>query len=711
MKIGLLFLLFISSAKELAQEKSDSISTKADSASTKTDSLSTMNDSLSTDSLSMERMIYDLPEVMIKGERPIAVVHGSAITYDLPRLIEKKGVDNVYDAIKELPGVTESGSSYQLAGRKVNIAINGKVMTLNEEQLAQLLKSMPASRLKKADVMYSAPAKTQVRGALINLELKKETTGGQPLEGEVNLAYNQEHYAMFDERASVLYHKDKFSLDAFYLHSHGKKYGIRDEESHHSLKDGTMHDITMHQSNKTKRFGHDYRLGAEYDFADNHSLSFSYQGSYGNSDTDYKFAGNIIGNTLLHSKTWLHNARLDYQTPFGLSAGIETTYYHNPETQDLNSKLPSGDVNFSVDNNQKVNVWRYYLSMENQLKNNWSINYGAWYKQSLNHSMQKYISGAEGYSYIRQKEDIANIYVGVGKNWKNKLILDASIAAEYYHSVVWEKWNVYPTLNLTYVHQPGNIWVLGFSNKRIYPDYWEMNNITVYANGGYDEITGNPYIKPINCYHTQLVWILKNKYQFAAWFNYNDNYFIQVPYQHPERLNLVFKSINFNYQQQAGVQVVVPHKFGNWLDAKLTLTGVWLHEKCEDFYEIPFNRAIFLGIAKMSNVITLSEAHNLSFTVDGMIHSNSLQGIYDLPAAGKLDLGLRWQFWKKQATLHAFCKDIFETSAINPHIDYKGQKLDMDFACFRQLGISLTIKFGGYKEKKHKEVDTSRFRN
>ena len=81
--------------------------------------------------------------------------------------------------------------------------------------------------------------------------------------------------------------------------------------------------------------------------------------------------------------------------------------------EDLNSKLPSGDVNFSVDNNQNVNVWRYYLSMENQLKNNWSINYGAWYKQSLNHSMQKYISGAEGYSYIRQKEDIANIYIRI----------------------------------------------------------------------------------------------------------------------------------------------------------------------------------------------------------------------------------------------------------------------------------------------------------
>ena len=67
MKIGLLFLLFISSAKGLAQVKSNSASTKTDSLSTMKDSLSTMNDSLSTDSLSMERMVYDIPEVMVKG--------------------------------------------------------------------------------------------------------------------------------------------------------------------------------------------------------------------------------------------------------------------------------------------------------------------------------------------------------------------------------------------------------------------------------------------------------------------------------------------------------------------------------------------------------------------------------------------------------------------------------------------------------------------
>lgn len=144
-----------------------------------------------SDSLPKDSIMYEIPEVLVKGERPMAVVNGSVITYDLPRLLENKVVDNIYDAIKELPGVVENEGQYQLAGRKVTISLNGQVMTLTPDQMFSLLKSLPVSRLDKADVMYSAPAKTQVRGALINIRLKKETSKESLLNGEVNLAYNQ----------------------------------------------------------------------------------------------------------------------------------------------------------------------------------------------------------------------------------------------------------------------------------------------------------------------------------------------------------------------------------------------------------------------------------------------------------------------------------------------------------------------------------------
>lgn len=40
------------------------------------------------DSLRMDSIIHSLPDVMVKGKRPIVKVKGAALTYDLPQLIK-----------------------------------------------------------------------------------------------------------------------------------------------------------------------------------------------------------------------------------------------------------------------------------------------------------------------------------------------------------------------------------------------------------------------------------------------------------------------------------------------------------------------------------------------------------------------------------------------------------------------------------------------
>lgn len=661
------------------------------------------------DSLAMDSLMHYLPEVMITGERPMAVVRGNSISYDVPRIIEKRGIDNAYDALKELPGVMEQDGTFSLAGRSVTITLNGRRTTLSAQQMAELLKSIPASRLEKAEVSYSASAKTQVRGALINLRLRKETATESPLEAELTAGYSNQHNSAYGGRVTMLYHKDKMTWDLMYKHLDGRLFSWTNEDSHHTLADGSLHDIKDHEVSRTRDMSHYYRLSGEYDFAPNHTLSLTYQGSYGHRDANENYEGDILGHSLTQRRIWLHDFSLDYTAPFGLEAGFETTYYHDPELQNMQSTLPQDDVSFIVNNDQRVNSWRYYLSQEHKLGHDWGLNYGAWFKQSVNHSLQAYEDETTE-SYARQREDIVNIYAGFSKNWGQKLMLEASLAAEYYHSPVWHKWSLYPTLNLTYVQNPQSIWILSFETDHNYPEYWTMTNFTLYSNGGYYELEGNPNLKPSNNYSTSLVWVLRHKYQFVLAYNHNDDYFAQTPYQRKDRLVKTFKYLNFNYQQQAIAQAVVPHRFGQWLDSRLTLTGVWMHERCDDFYDIPFSRAIFYGMAQLKNTITLSRKPDLALSVDGMIRSKAHQAIYDLPSSGQLDMSLTWRFWHKQASLRVFCNDILETATIDPRIDYKGQRTDMDFSCYRKFGLSLVVRLGGYKEKKSKDVDMSRFR-
>ncbi len=183
----------------------------------------------SQDSLDIyiDSIYHELPEVMIKGERPIVKATQGKLVYDIPRLINDLPVDNAYDAIKELPGVAEMNGSITLAGQGVTVVIDGKVTTMSTEQLNTLLKSIPSSRIEKAEVMYSAPARYQVRGAMINICLKQGGGNAPSFQGELFSDYRQKHYEALTERASLLYSGNKFSADFLYSYGHGRNYFLR----------------------------------------------------------------------------------------------------------------------------------------------------------------------------------------------------------------------------------------------------------------------------------------------------------------------------------------------------------------------------------------------------------------------------------------------------------------------------------------------------
>ena len=76
-------------------------------------------DSLITMDGRLDSLYRSLPEVMVVGERPIVKAMQGKLIYDLPRLLRNLAVDNAYDAVKELPGVTEMNDNLTLGGKSV----------------------------------------------------------------------------------------------------------------------------------------------------------------------------------------------------------------------------------------------------------------------------------------------------------------------------------------------------------------------------------------------------------------------------------------------------------------------------------------------------------------------------------------------------------------------------------------------------------------
>lgn len=665
--------------------------------------------------LFLDSLYAELPEVMIKGERPVVKAEEGKLIYDLPRLVNDLPVDNAYDALKELPGVVEQNEALTLAGGDVNVVIDGKVSTLTAEQLSTLLKSIPVSRIEKAEVMYSAPARYQVRGPMINIILKREKGEGSALQGEFFSSWKQLFYETLTERASLLYSSTKFSTDLLYSYRYGRsKFGM-DKEALHTVS-GTVYPIDQVERSYSKSKSHDIRWGVDYNFTPENVLSLVYTAQLGDSEGNSRTSGTQLSRTERDGDKDLHNVKLDYSSSFGLSTGAEFTFYESPGTQELHSILNEEEVDARYEDKQRINKWRFYATQEHSLKNSWQLNYGTAYSTAVDNSFQNYFDAKSGVfspensMRAKKREYALNGFVGINKSFGSKVSMDASFAAEKYHTDIWNEWMFYPTLNVNYMPSAGHILQLSFSSDKEYPDYWAINNVISYMSA-YSEIRGNPDLKPSQKYRLNLNYILRSKYVLTAFFNYTNDYFVQTLYQRPDKLQEVYKVLNFDYQSQVGLQASVPFKVSNWLNSRITLVGYRMQAKDSDFWDIPFNRSKNVFIGTMNHSVTLCKQPDIRLNISGFYQSGAIQGIYDLSSSGNMDASLQWRFCQQKAQLTLKGIDLFETSLITPKIRFKGQHVTNTFThSARGVEVAFSYKLGNYKEKKREEVDTSRFK-
>ena len=191
-------------------------------------------DNAQKDSLTMESMMHNLPEVMVKGSRPIVKAERGMLSYNMPLLLKQLPADNAYEALTRIPGVSDATGSISFSGNEVTLIVNGQATTLTQEQLAERLKAMPAAQLAKAEVMLSAPARYHVRGMAINIVTKDYASTNQ-LSGQIIGGMRQNKYANEFGNLYLSLQRGKFGLDAQYKYVNGNSYGESSRIANHPL--------------------------------------------------------------------------------------------------------------------------------------------------------------------------------------------------------------------------------------------------------------------------------------------------------------------------------------------------------------------------------------------------------------------------------------------------------------------------------------------
>ncbi|MBR1518776.1 MAG: TonB-dependent receptor [Prevotella sp.] len=653
--------------------------------------------------------VYTLNGVQVTGERIVSGTENGHLVYNMPMLLQLYPADNAYDALTNIPGVSEMNGSIMFSGRTVTLIINGKPTTLSADKVVDRLKQMPAAMLAKAEVMPSAPAKYHVRGMAINI-VTKDFSGTNQLSGQLMGGWRQHKYGTGYAGGSIIYNHGKLGIDASYMFTDGTGYGQVEHEANHPLNDQRMA-----YSDKTRNRGdgidHEYHIGMDYAISENHNLSLAYTGQWNSTSSTNTTTGTAQSIQNSRQNTYLHNVDANYSAPFGLQLGASYTNYQEPRTQHLEGKLNDISRNLDVDSRQKVSKWLFTADQTHALPKGWELNYGGKAQFTNNNSYQTTFNAdhqplPDATSYVDYNERILNAYAGFSKQIGQSLSLDASLTAEQYHATKWNEWRIYPQFNAMWNINEKNMLNLSFSSEAIYPSYWSTMSSIYYASA-YSEIWGNPDLKPMSKYDINLMWQLNRKYTFTAFAMLEPDYFVQMAYQPTDRMAVIMKETNFDYSNYFGLQASAQFRIGSWLNGNVMATALYRHDKT-DFFDLPIDRTCLSGILGGTAVAKLSLRHNIQFILNPFFQTKSVQGLYDIDPLLRINATLRYTSKNGKWSLVAKGENI-----LNSRISTRSTIANQDYAMrvwmpYTNYSLTAIYRIGNFKEKQKKQVDTSR---
>lgn len=644
-----------------------------------------------------------LNEVVVNGEKPKVTGKDGVMVVDLPGIVKDKPVTNILEALGYMPGVSNNNGLIWLTGASnVTIILNGELSNLPLQNLYQLLYTTPVDRLKNVEIMYSAPAKYHVDGAVINVVLKTPTPL-DGLQGQVRAGYNQAHYGSYGGGLAATYAVKDWTFDLNYGLSRSKTWSREETRSNHlyygkrTMIEDDMRRISQNWNNTI------------YASMSWKSLELTYNGQITSDSKSWSLSSGTLGNFTnaynMLSPVNYHNIAVRYRAPFGMTVGGDYTNYYENRSQSL---LKDTDFLLGSENRQEINRWHAYIDQQHQL-DRWQLNYGVEYQYSEDHSSQHY-----GIHYNPDfddylNEDVASFYVGTQGSFDWGLSLNVSAKGEYFHNQYQHNWNFIPQLGATYYKTPKSIFQLNLSTRRIYPSYWELHGGTSHINN-YSTVIGNPSLQPYIQYDAQLNYILKQKYVATLYFQYGDKATVQLPYQAPDALEFIYQTINMDYERVVGLNLYAPFGIGYIWNASASANVMNRRAKANHFHDISFDNSKWIFYGAINNSFKFTRNCPVSLTVDFSYISPSLQGIADLSGIWRVDAGVKWQFGKKRCCeLDLKADDLFNKWSPTMTIDHSGQDYLMkvrDMA--RNLKLTFIWRFNGFKPKEN-GIDKSRF--
>lgn len=691
-----------------------------------------LEDNLRLEDIVLSEMKSELDEVLIVSKKRLIERKVDRLVFDVENNIAASGGDAL-DALNVAPGILVEDNQIAMIGKSgMRVMVDGRVIPLSGEELVSFLQSIPASDIKKIEIITNPPARYEAEGngGLINIIYKKGVKNSWS--NSSGITYNQAIFSEYDLRNNFTYQKNKLHLQLSLNGSIGDVNS--DQELAIFYPDGPWK-INTNQKLKTENLSG--RLLLDYELTEKTTIGFQYLGKIDNPDisdratTEIFNTQNSIDSLLIsdgisnisvnnHLLNAHFNTKLD---TLGRSISGDLNYfeYESNQQRDIltESVLPNGEfqgINFSAINgsNQSIKNYSGNVDVEHPL-NNIDLSYGV--KISLINSNYvtdffNTISGepildplqSDRFEYNETTQAVyANAYKRIGEKWEAQLGLRLESSQTEGISVALNQTNnndytkLFPTFYLSYEMNEKNSFSLNYGKRINRPNYSQLNPARFYVNSNtFSE--GNPFLQPSFTDNFEFAYTYKRKWFTNLFLSIDTDGFGVIPTINEETNDQVFTQQNFYTNYHYGISETHVFNKVSWWSSQ---NSVYFLGSESDFDTERINAEVQNGFKfyfATNNTFSLNTSKTIHAQLNYWYVSPARENLFRSKESYKLDLILRFSMLKKSLQLSMGVYDILDSSP--RRLEYNINDIRQTYvnrASNRFFRMSLSYNFGNKK--------------
>ena len=683
----------------------------------------------------------DLKDVVVTSKKPFIEQRIDRTVVNVDAAVTNSGA-TVLEVLEKSPGVTvDKDGNISLKGKaQVLVMIDGRPTYLGPNELAAMLKNMPASQTEQIEIMTNPSAKYDAAGnsGIINIRTKKNRQVG--FNGSLSLNYGQGVYAKTNNSLNLNYRTGKFNFfgNAGYSRWNGfQNLGIHRTFYGDSKNVSAIFEQASHMrnisDNYTWKAGMDYYLSKKTTIGvvttgfinpetfTSQSKSFL-QDPHGVTDS-IVFADSWNGN---HWKNNTANLNIRHQFDSSgreLTADLDWARYDNASSMNFSNQvfLPDGSLHSTEklrgDLPVAIDILSAKVDYTQTFWKNGKLEVGAKSSHVETDNAALYYNVAEGgetpdyrkTNRFRYKEDIHAAYVNINKQF-GKFGVQAGLRYEYTimngsqfgnptqadSSFKRGYGNLFPTAYVSYQAGKDHQWGLNYGKRIDRPAYQDLNPFLFFLDN-YTYQAGNPYIRPQYTDNIELSHTYKGVLTTTLNYGYTRDYQTETfeqatnPDGSPGYATIVRQG-NIGHRNNYGIALSAQLPVKKWWTAIL-YANVSHNQFQGTVNGEPVDVAATHVLFNVNNQFKFEKGW--SAELSGWYRTKGVDGQIIIDPLGQMSIGLAKQVLKGKGTLKLNVRDVLYTGTVSGN--FHVQNMDARFTNARDsrvANLTFTWRFG-----------------